>query len=246
MTVCDTRTGEMSEQLSDADARKLTDQIKTLAEAVQESLDKLGNLIAAAYTQDAWSALGYGSWDEYVAAEFGTQRLRLDRDERQALVVQLRSAGMSTRAIGSGIGSSEATVRRDLDASASDDADEQTGTEPVKSLDGRQRPASRPAPQYEPSGPDEFAADEEEIVEAEIVDEKPASEPRRPRTDVTFTVNRALSKLDDAADEAEKITRAHLASRKEEATAWNRRLQPALQKVQRFADFIKEYSSEEE
>lgn len=49
--------------LGEAQARKLTDRIK-------QALDNLAPLIAEAHDSEAWRALGYKSWAEYVEREF--------------------------------------------------------------------------------------------------------------------------------------------------------------------------------
>lgn len=72
--------------LTPSDARALTDQIKTGVEAVW-------HLITRAYTERAWSVLGYESWDDYCTREFGTSRLRLPREERAEVVASLRENG---------------------------------------------------------------------------------------------------------------------------------------------------------
>lgn len=106
------------EPLSDAEvctaeaARDLTDQIKTGMESVY-------HLIRAAYRRRAWAALGYGSWDEYVTREFGNLHLRPPLEERQSVVLSLREAGMSTRAIATATQLSARTVRRELTPAAS-------------------------------------------------------------------------------------------------------------------------------
>jgi len=91
------------------DARALTDRIKVGVEAIWE-------LIKQAYTERAWAALGYESWDDYCTREFGTARLRLPREERAEVVASLRESGLSQRAIASATGLSQDTVRRDLSA----------------------------------------------------------------------------------------------------------------------------------
>jgi hypothetical protein len=88
------------------DARALTDRIKVAVEGTWL-------LIQEAYTSRAWAALGYDTWDSYCAAEFGTARLRLPREERQEVVASLRESGMSLRAISSATGISPATAMRD-------------------------------------------------------------------------------------------------------------------------------------
>ncbi|MES5383899.1 helix-turn-helix domain-containing protein [Mycolicibacterium conceptionense] len=93
--------------LNATDARALTDRIKVGVEAVWE-------LIKQAYTERAWDALGYSSWDDYCTREFGTSRLRLPREERAEVVSSLRESGLSLRAIASATGDSVTTVRREL------------------------------------------------------------------------------------------------------------------------------------
>lgn len=93
--------------MCELEARTITDQIKVDVEAVWE-------LIKRAYTQLAWAALGYSSWDEYCAGEFGTCRLRLPREERTEVVSSLRESGLSLRAIASATGLGRGTVARKL------------------------------------------------------------------------------------------------------------------------------------
>lgn len=88
------------------------------------------------YLRRAWLGLGYSSWDELCDRELDGARIALPLDERREVVSSMRSHGLSTRAIASAIGASEATVRRDVEATASHDA-----VEAVVSLDGRTRPA---------------------------------------------------------------------------------------------------------
>src|SRR5690554_7207364 len=117
MTV-DVHTGEILGTLTEPEARRLTIRIRNLAESVEESLSKLADLIAEARDRKAHEALGYRSWTEYVAQEFGRSPLQLDRDDRRELVVKLRGMGMSTRAIAPVVGASQKTVDRDVRESA--------------------------------------------------------------------------------------------------------------------------------
>jgi hypothetical protein len=111
--VAETRSGGGRDlvfpEMTANEARALTDQIKYDAEALWDK-------IAAAYTGRAWAALGYESWDVYCIKEFGDMRLRLLREERAEMVCSLRQAGLSIRAIASGVGISDQTVQRDLAA----------------------------------------------------------------------------------------------------------------------------------
>lgn len=119
--------------LSAGDARTLTDRIKVAVEGTWL-------LIQEAYTSRAWSALGYGSWDEYCTREFGTSRLRLPREERQEVVASLRESGLSTRAIASATGLSQSTVARKTAPGESNDSPEIQGT------DGKTYVPARPTP----------------------------------------------------------------------------------------------------
>jgi hypothetical protein len=88
-------------------ARQRVDRIKTLVGAARAD-------IIESFRQRDWIALGYESWDALCSAEFGTV-LRLSVEDRQQAVSELRGAGMSTRAIGSALGVSDVTVRRDIE-----------------------------------------------------------------------------------------------------------------------------------
>src|SRR5690349_8365977 len=54
-------------QLTDVEARQLTDQIKDTA-------DQLWKLLLRAYEGKAWTALGYQTWEAYTNAEFDMRR----------------------------------------------------------------------------------------------------------------------------------------------------------------------------
>lgn len=74
----------------EADARALTDQIKT-------SVEKTWRLLLNAHEWKAWAALGYGTWEAYVRAEFGIGRSRSYQLLDQAQVVrEIEAAAMST------------------------------------------------------------------------------------------------------------------------------------------------------
>lgn len=129
-------TGAEIVQLDSARARVLTDRIKVGIEGVW-------HLIAEAYTERAWAALGYSSWDDYCTREFGTSRLRLPREERQEVVSSLREQGLSLRAIATVTGDSVRTIRRELSGGAN------ATPEPVE---------------VDPSGSDEFAGPSEAVA----------------------------------------------------------------------------------
>lgn len=93
--------------MSSVEARQITDQIRIAADATW-------HLIVRAYSERAWSALGYASWDDYCTREFGSSRLRLPREERADVVASLRDCGMSIRAIASATGTGTRQVQEAL------------------------------------------------------------------------------------------------------------------------------------
>lgn len=118
--------------LSVDEARKLTDRIR-------DAVSKLLPLIKEAFDRRADVALGYPNWIAYCDAEL--RGIRLPVSERREAVVELRQAGMSTRAIAAATGVSKGTVDNDLSQLAN------SGQLPDKvvGLDGKTRPATRPA-----------------------------------------------------------------------------------------------------
>lgn len=97
--------------------------------------------IKIAFHGRAWVSLGYSTWDAMCEAEFDGARLRIPREDRAEQVQSLRSAGLSTRAIGSALGLPKSTVADDLATARSRTVEQPTE---VRSLDGRTRPATKP------------------------------------------------------------------------------------------------------
>ena len=86
------------------------EQARELTNRIADAASDLWELVKRAYVERAWAALDYASWDEYVEAEFGSTRFKLPREERSEVVVSLRDAGLSLRAIASVTGDSKSTV----------------------------------------------------------------------------------------------------------------------------------------
>jgi predicted XRE-type DNA-binding protein len=103
----DLRTADILGTCTQAEARALTDQIKT-------HIETAWTLIKRAYLEGAWYVLGYSSWDAYYAAEFTAPQLRIPRNERREIVASLADAGMSQRDIATATGLSQMTVSRSL------------------------------------------------------------------------------------------------------------------------------------
>jgi len=142
--------------LTEADAKRLTLQLKLLFGSVADQIDKVKKLIGQAKSGQADVALGYKSWTAYCETEFAGALPRLERQARRELVVNLTEQGMSSRAIAPIVGVDHVTVARDRGrvANATPDAvDERDEQIPSTVVTGD---------------------DLDEIVDAEIVDEKPA------------------------------------------------------------------------
>lgn len=92
--------------LDEAGAREITDLIRRTGDIIWSQFIR-------AYFGRAWEALGYTSWDEYTDAELGA-RIQMPRGERSSVVGEMRSAGMSLRAIASALKVDAKTIRNDL------------------------------------------------------------------------------------------------------------------------------------
>ena len=94
-------------------ARRLTERIRLTAVGVGEGIDKLRLLVTQAKESRAHVALGYASWQSYLADVLGETPLRLEREVRKELSAELSEQGMSTRAIAAIVGVDHSTVVRD-------------------------------------------------------------------------------------------------------------------------------------
>ena len=182
--------------LDEAAARRLTERIRLTVDAINGQVEKLADLVRQAYEGRAWATLGYDSWQAYVEAEI--PRVRLDRVERRELVADLADAGMSTRAIAPVIGATHMTVARDL----SEGVTNVTPERQVTGIDGKTYTAApRTTPVEEPQG----EVDDEDVVEAELVEPaptpvQPPAPRRRPITDVArdagWDLHRAVERVE--------------------------------------------------
>lgn len=120
--------------LDDVRLRRLRNRVGQLRELLGEAL----HLIGEVYESDDWRLVA-SSWEEFCAAELPElAQLRLEPEQRRAVVVDLASRGLSQRGIGAPLGLSPQTVGRELKAAG-------VVRDKVKSRDGRLRPASQPA-----------------------------------------------------------------------------------------------------
>lgn len=99
--------------LTRQDAERLTEGIRTALDRTARGLADLKVRVAEAYQRRADLALGYESWAEYAAAEFGEQTQSLAAPIRRELVGYLSAEGMSPRAIAEAANVDRSTVSRD-------------------------------------------------------------------------------------------------------------------------------------
>jgi len=117
------REAEEVSDLTEKQARSLTEKIKKGLTQAADTTDKLNaqvgaaaELMSEAFAKRIWLALDESSWEDFVAQELGEVRYRLERSVRQTLVYQLNTgpAHMSTRAIAPVLGVDQKTVSNDL------------------------------------------------------------------------------------------------------------------------------------
>jgi len=175
-----------------------------------ESYIEIRQDIADAYAARDWAALEYGSWPEYVLAEFGPELQRLTREDRPLAVADRRAEGMSNREIGRVLKVSEGTVRNDLAQVRSDyapeprtvDGEVSKPAEPerVTGKDGKSYPAKKPTkPKPEPAAEDKpkpapWTAEERKAHEEEVQLQKDRESARSfAKTFVTHVRNQVLT-----------------------------------------------------
>lgn len=92
------------------------DEARARAEQIRANLERVAEWCATvilAYAKRDWEALGYGSWDAYIAGEYGDTPMRLPAAVRREVVAWMRASNMSVRAIASATGDSRGTVHND-------------------------------------------------------------------------------------------------------------------------------------
>ena len=114
-------------------------EARELIALVRTSVDQVRGAITRLYSERAWEYLGYDSWEALCAEEFG-MRLALTRADRGHVIEGLRSAGMSTRAIGSALGVSPGTVHADLSGVQNRTPESESVSSAVTGTDGKTYP----------------------------------------------------------------------------------------------------------
>jgi hypothetical protein len=124
-----------------------TSEARSAVDAVRADYDNLTARVTELWERRAWIALGYDSWEAMCGAEF--PGLLLPRAVRQDAVADMRSKGMSTRAISAAISADDRTIRRDLAGAANAAPASITGTDGKRYQPVAKPPAAPPAPATE-------------------------------------------------------------------------------------------------
>lgn len=99
-------------EMSKADAKKLTQKIKT-------AVDDLWSLLVQAHEGKAWKALGYQTWEAYVSAEFSMSRQRSYQliDQGKVIRAIAEATGENVKHVGQITARDAAVLKADLPSS---------------------------------------------------------------------------------------------------------------------------------
>lgn len=130
-------TGEITETLTEDQARRLTERIRIAATNYTEAKAKILALVDEAKAGQAHVALGYASWTAYLSDVLSDEPLRLARDERRELGGRLADEGMSNVAIGKVLGVHDTTVARDIESRRTTSANAEVAGAATRVTEGR-------------------------------------------------------------------------------------------------------------
>lgn len=107
--------GDAGFAMEPAQARELTDRIRSGIKRWLDAGDEINTLLIRAYHHGAWRALGYSSMEEYCRAEFNPEGLQRSRADMELLTAHLVATGndqLPARVIAAAFGGSERTMQR--------------------------------------------------------------------------------------------------------------------------------------
>ena len=121
-------------------------QAREAFDAIRSGMASKARVSREAYRGLYWRVLGYESWPQCWSEEVGDEfEVKVDAEDRRAVVARLRSEGMTQQAIADALGVSKATVCGDVDelfkAEQLDDVPEQPDT--VVGKDGKTYPVRK-------------------------------------------------------------------------------------------------------
>lgn len=197
MSLVNPETGELVDIATREEAETLANQITAAVAHANARNGDCINLMIEANLSKIWVALGYGSWDELVEARRWRWAPLLPAD-RAAYGEFFRTKGMSYKAIGTLMGRSAQSVRRDIEGAYESDGLPNGSATPEPADDEEIEPAGAIAPEPTETEPDapgeegtnvpsEQAAEPESVpATAEGDGDASAAEPSsRPPADVT-------------------------------------------------------------
>jgi hypothetical protein len=117
-------------------------RLRSQARTIAESMVEFKELIVTAREGRIHEALGFDSWEAYIADVIQTEMGVLPTEDRLQIVAVLRGDQKSEREIAAIIGVSQKTVNRDLKELSHDDSVDLPAK--VIGLDGKERPAHQP------------------------------------------------------------------------------------------------------
>lgn len=210
MTLVNTETGEIVEQITEAAARQLTERIRIAAANYTEAKAKVLALVDEAKSSGAHLTLGYKSWSAYLSDVLSDEPLRLARDDQRELTVRLADEGMSSRAISPIVGASRDTVQRDIrEATGRNLPVDGSTSRATEGLDGRTR-----------------------LVAV------PTAGRARPRPVAERSLNSIALYADKAAREAQILTADQLRRVRPEADHWTASLRNSIEALQRLVNSL--------
>lgn len=129
----------------------------------RRSLEKAAEEIVWQIEMEAWRTLGYSSWTAMREAEYGGAAFMVPSKSRPEIVARIRAAGLTQKEIAETAGVGQSTVDRDLKTQM---GNEDAPATPITNSRGQSRPATytRSEPEPEPDTSDD------EVIDAEIVD----------------------------------------------------------------------------
>jgi hypothetical protein len=134
---------ELVEEMTKAEAEKITDEIRAGLQDWYALTDRVTQLALTAYKGQAFTALGYQSWNDYAAAQFGD--LELPRTTQAAINAALINTGqISARSAAAISGTSDKTAAADAAKAQGATAESSAVGKQRIGADGKQRAARKP------------------------------------------------------------------------------------------------------
>lgn len=147
--ITETVDAEIVDQFTTAHAHQIDRDIRGTVDQLHSNWDHLAELVTRAKWGNVHIVLGYETWPAYLADAVRVQPS--DTPQRQQLVAMLSGEGLSQRAIGAMVGSSQMTVQRDL----AEQGDSDVSPAESVGVDGKKYQRKRETPEPDAEQDDE-------------------------------------------------------------------------------------------